>query len=176
MALIDIFTTAYSMLEKNLLLQEKLNTQERLFAVCWSVAATILVVLYIYFYHKKKSFERKEQGLNEIVFRDSEIYRVFQRNTTGSTVHITDNNWNDLLNQTDCTYNFFTKRLQQLHPMSVTEVRVCVLIKLGFSPYEIGNIMNYSKQAVSSIRKRLSLKCFGKDASPASWDEFIRNF
>lgn len=69
----------------------------------------------------------------------------------------------------------FRNTLYQQYRMSQTEYRICMLIKCGVSLSEIQNILNMSKQNVSSVRKRLMKKFFSVDAPPNKWDEYIRS-
>ena len=76
----------------------------------------------------------------------------------------------------DEAYNQFTTRLLELYPMKTIEIQVCVLIKIGLSPAQIAFITIRSRQAISSIRKRLYSKVMGKDGTPEQWDIFISTF
>ena len=76
----------------------------------------------------------------------------------------------------DAAYNQLTMPLLELYSMKTIEIQVCVLIKIGLSPAQIAFITIRSRQAISSIRKRLYSKVLGKDGTPAQWDIFISTF
>lgn len=59
--------------------------------------------------------------------------------------------------------------------MKDIEVKVCLLIKIGLSPQQIATITIRSKQAITSIRKRLYKKVFNEEGSTEQWDSFIHN-
>lgn len=65
--------------------------------------------------------------------------------------------------------------LTSLCRISEHEYRVCLLLKIGVRPKDIALLTNKSKNAISSTRKRLYFKAFGKDAEPEQWDIFIRS-
>ena len=57
--------------------------------------------------------------------------------------------------------------------MKTVEMQVCLLIKIGVPPTQIAYITSHTKQAITSIRKRLYKKVFNMDGSPEDWDIFI---
>ena len=67
----------------------------------------------------------------------------------------------------------FEQSLRELSSLSDTEWRVCMLLKLGFSPSNIAVLMNKSAEAISSIRRRLFYKVFQKKGRASDWDKFI---
>ena len=67
----------------------------------------------------------------------------------------------------------FRNHLYSLYAFSETEYRVCLLLKLQFSPTEIATAISKEKSTVSAIRSRLYAKVFGTKGSTKAWDEFI---
>lgn len=84
--------------------------------------------------------------------------------------------WQELACAVDKAYNQFTQRLNELHPIKNIELRVCLLLKIDLSPRQIAAITIRSKQAITSIRKRLYQKFFKKEGTPNQWDNFIQGF
>lgn len=76
----------------------------------------------------------------------------------------------------DEAYNQFSSRLYELYPIKETEMKVCLLLKIELSPLQIATVTMRSKQAVSSIRKRLYKKLFNEEGSIEEFDNFIRHF
>lgn len=70
-------------------------------------------------------------------------------------VKINNTDWQTLNQAIDETYNQFSQRLQELYPITDIELKVCLLLKINLSPLQIATIATRSKQAISSIRKRL---------------------
>lgn len=52
---------------------------------------------------------------------------------------------------------------------------VCLLLKIELKPIYIALLTNRERNTISSIRKRLYKRAFGKDVEPKKWDEFIRS-
>lgn len=69
----------------------------------------------------------------------------------------------------------FGKALSELVSLNETEWRVCQLLKLGFSPRGIAQLVSRSPEAISSIRRRLYSKVFQKKGTPADWDAFVES-
>ena len=59
--------------------------------------------------------------------------------------------------------------------LSDSEYLVCLLVRAGFSPADIGILTQQSPSNISNIRKRLYLKMTGKDGSPKDFDKYIKS-
>ena len=67
----------------------------------------------------------------------------------------------------------------QLHgneKISESDYRICLLILAGFSPSAIALLMEKANASISTSRKRLLLKVFGKEGKPAEFDYRLRLF
>ncbi len=124
--------------------------------------------------------KQRVEEQNRINLKSTNIYKKFQRAASKEEENarenkIEDADWQELslvINNTCCQ---FTQRLHELHPMKDIEVKVCLLIKIGLSPQQIATITIRSKQAITSIRKRLYKKVFNEEGSTEQWDSFIHN-
>ena len=119
---------------------------------------------------------QRVQKQSELALKHSDIYKKFHFAVQGSDEKIGNDDWKELMCAVDEAYNQFTTRLLELYPMKTIEIQVCVLIKIGLSPAQIAFITIRSRQAISSIRKRLYSKVMGKDGTPEQWDIFISTF
>lgn len=119
---------------------------------------------------------QRVQKQSELALKHSDIYKKFHFAVQGSDEKIGNDDWKELMCAVDEAYNQFTTRLLELYPMKTIEIQVCVLIKIGLSPAQIAFITIRSRQAISSIRKRLYSKVMGKDGTPEQWDNFISTF
>ena len=81
--------------------------------------------------------------------------------------------WDTLARQVNETYSGFDSTLRGVMGLSEHEYRVCLLLKIGMSPIEIARILNRSKEAVSSTRRRLYERIFAKKGTGKDWDRFI---
>lgn len=119
---------------------------------------------------------QRVQKQSELALKHSDIYKKFHFAVQGSDEKIGNDDWKELMCAVDEAYNQFTTRLLELYPMKTIEIQVCVLIKIGLSPAQIAFITIRSRQAISSIRKRLYSKVMRKDGTPEQWDNFISTF
>lgn len=83
--------------------------------------------------------------------------------------------WPLLDSEVNRHYVGFKERLTDLCKISEYEYRLCLLLKIGVKPAEISTLTNRERNSVSSARKRLYKKAFGKNAEPKMWDEFIHS-
>ena len=113
--------------------------------------------------------EFREQGIS--ILKKSPIYHKFLEAEQG--IKIKKEDWQELTHSINEAYTDFTLRLLDLYPMKTIEMQVCLLIKIGVPPTQIAYITSHTKQAITSIRKRLYKKAFNMDGSPEDWDIFI---
>lgn len=69
----------------------------------------------------------------------------------------------------------FLSRLQEFCRLTPQERRVCLLLKLDLSPAAIAQLTAHTRQSVTNTRSRLYKKAFGRQGTPAEWDEFVRS-
>ena len=93
--------------------------------------------------------------------------------TDASSVRFFPDDWAEIERQVRRLYPTFRNHLYSLHAFSETEYRVCLLLKLHFTPTEISTALCKDKSTVSAIRSRLYAKVFGTKGSSKAWDEFI---
>lgn len=128
--------------------------------------------------------KQKVQDQAEVKLKQSDIYRKFhsvqkegeEEKEEEKKIRISSSDWQELKKEIDEAYNQFSQRLQELYPVTDIELKVCLLLKIGLSPLQIAIITIRSKQAISSIRKRLYKKLFNDDGNTEQLDSFIRNF
>ena len=91
----------------------------------------------------------------------------------GGGAHFSPDDWAEIERQVRRLHPTFRGRLYSLYAFSETEYRVCLLLKLHFTPTEIATALCKDKSTVSTIRGRLYAKVFGTKGSSKAWDEFI---
>ena len=118
--------------------------------------------------------KQNKRKLAEEIFSNSDIYKYFKGLLKEEKPRLTAQNWKDLQAQLDVCYGNFTIKLEALYKMSEREMRICMLLKIGFSKIEIGKLVHLSPEGVSSVRRRLYAKVF-KDTNGGAkeWDSFI---
>lgn len=67
----------------------------------------------------------------------------------------------------------FKDRIVEICKLTDFKLRLCMLIKLGFSIAEIAHLTQHSAEAVTSARRRMAQKAFGEGSTPGDWDDFI---
>ncbi len=90
--------------------------------------------------------------------------------------HATVRAWMALQKQVVKLHPTFVKSMrEQVSPLMEGELRVAMLIKMGFQPSEIALLMDRSPQMVSMTRRRLYMKAFGKNPEDLKdVDEWIK--
>lgn len=68
----------------------------------------------------------------------------------------------------------FKSKLYKLYPrFSEHEYHVCLLIKLGIRPTDIGTLTAHGKESISAVRRRMYQKVYGIKGEPQEWDKII---
>lgn len=103
-------------------------------------------------------------------FKKSTLYIKLQKGTSG----LSDSEWSELSLLIDATYSDFTKRILNLaQRISVEELRICYLVKIGIPVKRIANLMNLTSSGVSQCRRRLYKKFTQNPESAEKFDQFI---
>ncbi len=105
-------------------------------------------------------------------FFASDYYRTLKQKIAKGKV-LNPQEWTELEGQLKSVFPDFFRHLSALYQLSVTEWRVCLLIKLRFTPTEIAGTIAKETSTISSIRSRLYKKVFDKAGSCKDWDSFI---
>lgn len=110
----------------------------------------------------------------EEIFK-SEIYGKLLAIAEGKKERVfADGDWDLLYKELEKCGGGFIMRLKSAGRYSQTELRVSILIKLGFRPKEIALVVCKSKESVTSIRRRLSAKILNTPfPTPKQWDDFV---
>ena len=108
----------------------------------------------------------------ETDFFQSDYYLALRRRIEAGD-NIKPDEWKDLEQHLKAVYPRFSSSLYGLYNLSPTEYQVCLLTKIRTTPKEIADVLCKDKSTISSIRKRLYKKVFGKEGSGKEWDEFI---
>ena len=77
-----------------------------------------------------------------------------------------------LLNQ---VYPDFMPHLLKLGVSKEQELKVCLLLKMGYTPTHIASLVSRTVSAVANTRSRLYKKVLGKEGSAEDWDKIIQN-
>jgi len=108
----------------------------------------------------------------ETDFFQSDYYLALRRRIEAGD-NIKPDEWKDLEQHLKAVYPRFSSSLYGLYNLSPTEYQVCLLTKIRTAPVEIATVLKKDKSTISSIRRRLYKKVFGKDGRGKDWDEFV---
>ena len=85
----------------------------------------------------------------------------------------TNRDWKELNELMHEKFPVFYERLNRNKVLRVDEYNMCILIRLGFRPSDIGKLMGISISNVSEKRSRMLKKITGKDGSTYDFDKFL---
>lgn len=115
---------------------------------------------------------KQEQGdRRKNTIRESAIYQKLL-NTTKALSQKDQIEAEELLSQ---VYPDFFIRLQSLGIIKEQELKVCLLLKMGFIPSRIASLVSLTLSAITNIRKRMYGKVTGKSGKAEDWDKIVDN-
>jgi len=172
--------------------ERKLKAENKLFLYIIMCMCAVAVGVMVYVYRLRKRKREVEQKLAEIEeerslrpvvvanamkqveaeFFASDYYLAL-RHRIEQGENIRPEDWKTLEQHLKSVYPRFSSSLYGLYNLSPIEYQVCLLTKIRTTPKEISTVLCKEKSTISSIRKRLYNKVFGKDGSGKDWDDFI---
>ncbi len=172
--------------------EDELTTQNHAltYLIVFVIVALVIIMNYARNLHvnKKrveqelKQIQQEKQSMPEPVrkamndveeeFHQSDFYLSLRKKINNGE-GVSEEEWNEIDERFKSVYPRFTSTLLKLHDMSQVEYRVCLLLKLNISPSVIADVLYKDKSSISSIRRRLYTKVFGKKGASKDWDEFI---
>ena len=121
------------------------------------------------------SIEISERRQAEQMVLNSNIYqRINQRLQDSKDYKMSEAEWYELENVIESAYKDFKKSIGNVCQLKKQELRVCLLLKAGFSPINIALLTTHSRQSISSTRRRLYERTFMEKGTPSQWDDFIK--
>ena len=156
--------------------------------ICFIVLFFILCSMYFYIKKQKTQMKLQEERLKNLEIKLAQnkeaiaggLARLKSSPIFAAVSSCKDHNlnlkadvWEDLAQGFRLYLPAFEKTITDFHPLSETEWKVCMLLKLGFSPSDLSILIGKSPSGISSIRSRLYEKAFHKKGAPTDWDAFI---
>lgn len=121
------------------------------------------------------SIEISDRRQAEQLVLNSNIYqRINQRLHDSKDYKMSEAEWYELESVIESAYKDFKKSIGNVCKLKKQELRVCLLLKAGFSPINIALLTAHSRQSISSTRRRLYERTFMEKGTPSQWDEFIK--
>lgn len=119
--------------------------------------------------------EQKEARLKETFFRRLN-QRIVQEIEKGSNILLSDDDWEDIVQNADIIFDNFTRRLQQHYPaLNKEDLRYCCMVKMQLSQLEMSQIMHLEKDSVKKRLKRIRMEKMKAD-SDVTLEELLRRF
>lgn len=119
--------------------------------------------------------EQKEARLKETFFRRLN-QRIVQEIEKGSNILLSDDDWEDIVQNADIIFDNFTRRLQQHYPaLNKEDLRYCCMVKMQLSQLEMSQIMHLEKDSVKRRLKRIRMEKMKAD-SGVTLEELLRRF
>lgn len=119
--------------------------------------------------------EQKEARLKETFFRRLN-QRIVQEIEKGSNIFLSDDDWEDIVQNADIIFDNFTRRLQQHYPaLNKEDLRYCCMVKMQLSQLEMSQIMHLEKDSVKKRLKRIRMEKMKAD-SGVTLEELLRRF
>lgn len=119
--------------------------------------------------------EQKEARLKETFFRRLN-QRIVQEIEKRSNILLSDDDWEDIVQNADIIFDNFTRRLQQHYPaLNKEDLRYCCMVKMQLSQLEMSQIMHLEKDSVKKRLKRIRMEKMKAD-SGVTLEELLRRF
>lgn len=160
---------------------EEENSKDRRSIWIVSISALIIAVaatLLILHLHKRREIRREEaaeiflSSRSKRQFYDKEINQLLTTHIYNNKV-LKDSDWKKIEARLLKANPTFKEKLFALYPLSDTEYRICMLIKMEVSPSNISKLMACSNSAVTQNRLRMQQKVFDGEGAAKDWDNFI---
>lgn len=117
------------------------------------------------------SFQKRLQSANSnqqlTDFKDSKVVALFKSKSTGSLKATlpTDAEWNRLVKQFSRSIPSVYTALGRDVLLSSTELRLCILLLLGFKIGDAAILLNTSAQSITNIRYKANQKLFNESTA-----------
>lgn len=119
--------------------------------------------------------EQKEARLKETFFRRLNQH-IVQEIEKRSNILLSDDDWEDIVQNADIIFDNFTRRLQQHYPaLNKEDLRYCCMVKMQLSQLEMSQIMHLEKDSVKKRLKRIRMEKMKAD-SGVTLEELLRRF
>ena len=123
----------------------------------------------------KREMEQKEARLKETFFRRLS-QKVVQELEKGGNVILSDEDWDDIVQNADIIFDNFTKRLQQTYPsLNKDDLRYCCMVKMQLSQSSMAQVMHLERDSVKKRLKRIRMEKMRAD-SGVTLEELLYNF
>lgn len=136
-------------IEHKTLLLNKSNNEEELQSLKASLANA----------HEELMKYKKSDTLS--AFFDSETYKLFYEISIKGHCKITNEEWGTMSRLFYSTFSQYTDFIHSGKSMTEDQIKICMLIRIGFGETEMANIMSTDLKRISRIKMQINQKLFG---------------
>lgn len=135
------------------------------------------IILRKYYKRLKNNTELSQFAINGVIAQQTNqlscVYCTFRELVENRRLPSL-NDWKELDESLQKLYPQFKVILLTQHHLTDMEYKVSMLVKADFLPKEMAILLCRSREAVSSIRRRLSKRVLNeKQPTPQQWDKYI---
>ena len=129
------------------------------------LVVTISVILIYLIINKRILFEHT----TTMTIRDSDIYQRL----LATEKAMSDADQEEVMTLLNQLYPDFIPSLKKLGVEKEQDMKICLLLKMGFKPSRIASLVSRTDSAIANSRARLYKKVFGTDGKAEDWDKVI---
>ena len=165
------------------------HTKMKIIFIFSSIVFLILLLcLYVFIKKQKLQVKLREETINNLQnklsnysvkasigingLKSTEIYSLVEEKRI-KNVRLTNEEWKLLEKGFREHLPSFENTLRNIYSIKLNEWRICMLLKLGYSPSDLCVLIDKSSSNISLLRSRLYKKLLGKEGSPSDLDKFI---
>lgn len=108
--------------------------------------------------HKELQRYKKSDAL--AAFFDSDTYKLFQKIGLNGKNKITNEEWHTMNRLFQSTFSSYTDFIHLGKSMTNDQLKVCMLIRMGFGEAEMANILGVDHKRISRIKLQINQKLF----------------
>lgn len=93
-------------------------------------------------------------------FRESDIYRLFRSISTKGNGSISSTEWDTFTRLFNTTFARYSEFIHSGKSVTEDQIKICMLIRLGFGETEMANILGVDLKRISRIKTQINSKLF----------------
>ena len=117
-------------------------------------------------------YKNQETEAKEKIYETDIFHLAEERAMKGQC--LTEKEWYAMKEAFLQSFPHFTDGLSDLFKTSEQELRVCMLVRLGFQVKDISNLTAHTPSSVSKTRKRMAYRAFGEHGTIEDIDQIIK--
>lgn len=165
-----------------------LNAKQRIRTLyfCGVLGILVIALIIIVFLLRQKTLKtrlesEKNKNQFEIALKKNKVYvtaLALSEQITKSTLdfQLDDDSWDDFMNLINLIYNDFNNKLLQKYPsLTLEDLHICCLTRLGFNNQVISILLNQQTNSYARRKSRIKQEKMGGNEDNRSFEEIIEN-